>query len=39
MIAQRFRLRRADDRPVAPKMLGTLRPDGPVMMRLEPRHA
>ncbi len=39
MIAQRFRLRRADDRPVGPKMLGTLRPDGPVMMRLEPRHA
>ena len=36
-MAQRVRLRPIDDRPVRPRMLGTLRTDRPVLMTVEPR--
>lgn len=36
-IGQRYRLRLAPGQSIAPKMVGTLRPNGPVMMRLERR--
>jgi len=39
MLAQRFRLARADDRPVRPEPILTLRPAEPIGMRFEPRRA
>jgi cytochrome P450 len=37
MVARRFRLRLVAGQSIRPKMVGTLRPSGPVMMRLESR--
>jgi cytochrome P450 len=37
MVAQRYRLRLVPGQTITPMMLGTLRPSGPVMMRLEAR--
>ena len=37
MIAQRFRLRLVPGQHIEPRMVGTLRPSGPVRMRLQPR--
>ena len=36
-IAQRFRLRLVPGQQIRPRMLGTLRPSGPVLMKIEPR--